>query len=147
MPAFSQACDMDSIRRSLDFRPDVKEAFQRALRADLGSGPQAALDWIHVHDKEAFDALTLIAVTTYYMQPAVRQLIGYPGQENVSYDPLATQEYLTDGSLGQVIAAGRKYKPTPDLRQASATTRNALRVSDQPVHSKPNWRYHEQRNL
>jgi hypothetical protein len=45
----------------------------------------------------------------------VRQSIGYPGQENVSYDSKATQSYLVDGSLAKVIARGRKYRSTPDL--------------------------------
>ena len=49
-------------------------------------------------------------ITTYYMSPKVRQSIGYPGQENVSYNSKATQAYLVDGSLAKVIARGRKYR-------------------------------------
>lgn len=115
MPAFSQVCGLDAAERSLAFRPDVREDFYRALEADPTEGAEAVLEQLCAKDREAFDALTLITVTTYYMQPRVRELIGYPGQENVPYDPLATQVYLTDGSLGRVIARGRKYRPTPEL--------------------------------
>ena len=115
MPAFSTVCDMAMVERSVGFRPDVKEAFQRGLRASIASGAEALLEHLNADDREAFDAVTLITVTTYYMHPRVRELLGYPGQENVSYDSKETQVYLTDGTLAQVIARGQKYKPTPDL--------------------------------
>ena len=115
MPAFGAVCDGPAVEASLGFRPDLREAFVRAERADLAGGAEAALERLNETDREAFAALSLIAITTYYMQPRVRELIGYPGQENISYDPRATQSYLTDGTLGHVIGRGRKYRPTPDL--------------------------------
>ncbi|MET1026345.1 MAG: hypothetical protein ABWY00_04190 [Dongiaceae bacterium] len=115
MPAFSTVCDMAVVESSIGFRPDVKEAFNRGLQAEVPGDAEAMLEHLNTKDREAFDAITLITVTTYYMTPRVRELIGYPGQENVSYDSKETQVYLTDGSLGQVIARGRKYKPTPGL--------------------------------
>lgn len=113
MPRFGAVCDWDAASRALGFRPDLKEAFGRGLAADLSGGPEAALEALYGADKDAFDAVTTIVVTTYYMNPRVRALLGYPGQENVAYDPHATQSYLTDGSLAKVIARGRKYRPTP----------------------------------
>ena len=74
-----------------------------------------ALEKLNAGDGEAFSALTTIVIATYYMNPKVRESIGYPGQENVSYDSKATQSYLLDGSLAKVIARGRKYRPTPGL--------------------------------
>ncbi len=115
MPAFSTVCDMAMVERSIGFRPDVKEAFHRGLQTEASGDAEAMLEHLNTQDREAFDAITLITVTTYYMSPQVRALIGYPGQENVPYDSKETQVYLTDGSLGQVIARGRKYKPTPGL--------------------------------
>lgn len=115
MPKFSDVCSYADVEKSLDFRVDLKEGFARGIRADPVAGAEAHLEAINKEDGEAFSALTTITIATYYMNPRVRELIGYPGQENVPYDSKATQIYLTDGSLGHVIARGRKYRPTPGL--------------------------------
>ncbi|MBN9057407.1 MAG: hypothetical protein J0H80_27360 [Rhizobiales bacterium] len=115
MPKFSDVCTFADAGTALDFRVDLKEGFADALQIDLSAVPEAHLEEINRDRPAAFGAVTTIAVATYYMNPKVRALIGYPGQENVQYDPKATQEYITDGSLGNVIARGRKYRPTPGL--------------------------------
>ena len=108
MPKFSDVCTYADVEKSLDFRIDLKEGFARGIAADPATGAEAYLEKINRQDGEAFSALTTIAIATYYMNPGVRELIGYPGQENVQYDSKATQIYLTNGSLGRVIARGRK---------------------------------------
>ena len=115
MPKFSDACSYAEVERALDFRMDLKEGFARGVAADPSDGPEAWLEKLNSGDAEAFSAITTIAIATYYMNPRVRELIGYPGQENVQYDSKATQVYLTDGALGRVVARGRKYRPTPGL--------------------------------
>lgn len=115
MPKFSDVCSYADVEKSLDFRIDLKEGFARGITADLPAGAEKQLEALNKEDSEAFTAVTTITIATYYMNPKVRELIGYPGQESVSYDPQATQVYLTNGSLGRVIARGRKYRPTPGL--------------------------------
>lgn len=115
MPKFSDACSFADVEASLDFRADLKEGFASALDTDLGGSAEAHLERINREDAAAYSAITTITIATYYMNPRVRELIGYPGQENIQYDSKATQSYLTDGSLGHVIARGRKYRPTPGL--------------------------------
>jgi hypothetical protein len=115
MPKFSDICSFADAEAALDFRIDLKEAFDKSLQTDLAKGAEAHLEDINQNDKPAFSAVTTIAITTYYMNPKVRELIGYPGQESVQYDSKATQVYITDGSLGNVVARGRKYRPTPGL--------------------------------
>ncbi|MEQ1941517.1 hypothetical protein ABMA32_03750 [Mesorhizobium sp. VNQ89] len=115
MPKFSDVCSFADAQAALDFRVDLKDAFDKSLQTDLANGAEAHLENINQNDKPAFSAVTTIAITTYYMNPRVRELIGYPGQENVQYDPKETQVYVTDGSLGHVVARGRKYRPTPGL--------------------------------
>ena len=115
MPKFSDVCSFADALRALDFRIDLKEGFGRALALPLDGGAEARLEHLNRDDKPAFTAVTTIALATYFMNPKVRQLIGYPGQENVAYDSKETQSYLTDGSLGRVIARGSKYRPTPGL--------------------------------
>jgi hypothetical protein len=115
MPKFSDACAYADAERALDFRVDLMEGFARGVAADAAADPEAHLERLNSADGEAFAAVTTIVIATYYMNPRVRALIGYPGQENVQYDAKATQVYLTDGSLARVVARGRKYRPTPGL--------------------------------
>jgi hypothetical protein len=114
-PSFGAFCSYDDALHALGFRSDLREAFERALAVDMEGGPEAALVKLNGEDGQAFSALTTIIIATYYMNPKVRESIGYPGQENISYDSKATQSYLLDGSLARVIARGRKYRPTPGL--------------------------------
>jgi hypothetical protein len=115
MPRFSDVCSFADAMTALDFRIDLKDGFKRALPETLADGAESYLENLNAADGEAFSALTTVVIATYYMNPKVRSLIGYPGQESVAYDSKATQIYLTDGSLGKVIARGRKYRPTPGL--------------------------------
>lgn len=115
MPAFGSVCSFADAEKALDFRVDLKEGFHRGLDADPASSAEAHLEKLNKEDGAAFSAVTTIAICTYYMNPRVRALLGYPGQESVQYDSKATQIYLTDGSLGHVLARGRKYRPTPGL--------------------------------
>jgi hypothetical protein len=115
MPKFSDACAYADVETSLEFRIDLKDGFARSIATTPDEGAEAHLEALNRSDPAAFAAITTVAIATYYMSPRVRDLIGYPGQENVQYDSKATQTYLTDGSLGHVIARGRKYRPTPGL--------------------------------
>jgi hypothetical protein len=114
-PSFGAFCSYEDAIRALGFRPDLREAFERALAVDMKDSPEAALEKLNAGDGQAFSALTTIVIGTYYMNPKVRESIGYPGQEDVTYASKATQSYLLDGSLARVIARGRKYRPTPGL--------------------------------
>lgn len=115
MPKFSDVCSWAAALTALDFRIDLKEGFERATGVDLSNGIEAALEQLNTDDSEAFSAVSTIALATYFMTPAVRDLIGYPGQESVTYDPKAIQSYHTDGTLAKVIARGPIYRPTPGL--------------------------------
>ena len=115
MPSFSAVCSHADALAALDFRGDLKEAFARAVPQSLSGGEEDYLDRLCQNDDEAFTALTTIVICTYYMNPQVRALISYPGQENVAYETYATQSYITDGSLAKVLTRGRKYRPTPGL--------------------------------
>jgi hypothetical protein len=115
MPRFSTACSHADALAALDFRSDLTGPFARAVPQSLAGNEEAYLDALCQNDDEAFTALTSIVICTYYMNPKVRALIGYPGQENVAYEPHATQGYITDGSLAKVLTRGRKYRPTPGL--------------------------------
>jgi len=97
----------------LKHRPDIRDDLLRALTAVQGKEPRAAANDLFRKDAAAFNALGLAVSGAYYMSPRVRELLGYPGQESVSYDPYATPDYLTDGILERVVTRGPIYRPTP----------------------------------
>jgi hypothetical protein len=97
----------------LKHRPDIRGDLLRALTAAQDREPRAAANDLLREDAAAFNALGLAVSGAYYMSPRVRELLGYPGQESVSYDPYATPNYLTDGMLERVVARGPIYRPTP----------------------------------
>ncbi len=98
----------------LGFRPDLMEAFRRGLsRIASEKDARKGANLLYQEDRASFDALSLVASAAYYMTPRVRELIGYPGQENVPYDPHETPSYLTDGRLENVVRRGLIYRSTP----------------------------------
>jgi hypothetical protein len=115
MPAASQVGVHQAVLdRILSLRPDLVENFLRGLRAAAGREAREAANLLNREDTAALSAIGLVASAGYYMQPQVRALIGYPGQEKrPETDPDATPEYVSNGMLAQVIARGPIYKPTP----------------------------------
>jgi hypothetical protein len=113
MPVFSEVGRREAVEQNLLFRPDIREAFFRGLAQASGKPAEAALEALSTGDGEAFSAIGLIVVATYYMTPSIRELIGYPGQESVSYDPNAIPPYLLNGMLEPVMARGKRYRSTP----------------------------------
>lgn len=100
--------------RILGLRSDLVEDFRRGLASAAGKPPADAAEALNRDDAEAFGAISIVASAGYYMTPAVRDLIGYPGQENRPADPDETPEYLANGMLQQVIDRGPIFVPTPE---------------------------------
>lgn len=114
MPSATQAGVHEKVLdRVLGLRPDLREAFIRGIAAADGLDPQEAAERLNKEDPSALGAIGLVASAAYYMMPQVREMIGYPGQENRPGDPDATPEYVANGMLQQVIDRGPIYKPTP----------------------------------
>ena len=115
MPSASQVNVHQAVLdRILSLRPDLVENFLRGIRKAAGKDPREAANLLNKEDTPALSAMGLVASAGYYMEPKVRQLIGYPGQEKrPEIDPDATPAYVTNGMLQQVIDRGPIYKPTP----------------------------------
>jgi hypothetical protein len=114
MPAASEVGVHEGpLDQVLALRPDIAERLLRGLRAAAGRQPREAAEALNKGDAEALSAIGLAASAAYYMQPQVRKLIGYPGQENRPANPEETPEYVANGMLQQVIDRGPIYKPTP----------------------------------
>ena len=115
MPAAS-AVDVHGamLDRILGLRPELTESFRRGLAAAAGKPPAEAAEALNRDDAEAFGAIGLVASAGYYMTPAVRELIGYPGQVKRPPDPDQMPEYVANGMLQQVIDRGPIFVPTPE---------------------------------
>jgi hypothetical protein len=114
MPAASEVdVHGDALDRILGLRPDLAERFFRGVRSAVGEDARTAAERLNARDPEALSAIGLVASAAYYMQPRVRELIGYPGQEKRPGDPDETPEYVANGMLQQVLDRGPIYKPTP----------------------------------
>ncbi len=114
MPAASQVGVQGAVLdRILSLRPDLAETFLRGIRAAAGQAAGAAANRLNQEDTAALSAIGLVASAAYYMDPKVRQLIGYPGQESRPGDPDETPAYQANGMLQQVIDRGPVFRPTP----------------------------------
>ena len=99
--------------RILSLRDDIRDTFFRGLRTVAGKPPEAAARELNEQDPTALATIGLVASAAYYMDPRVKQLIGYPGQARYEIDPAAQPDYLLDNILQPVINRGPIYRPTP----------------------------------
>ncbi len=114
MPSATQAeVHKEILDRVVELRVDLREAFFRGLNKAKDKDPAEAAQMLNDTDAEAFGAIGTLASAAYYIQPKIRALIGYPGQENRPADTDAEPEYVTNGMLQEVIDRGAIYRPTP----------------------------------
>jgi hypothetical protein len=91
-------------------RPDLASPLEAALASVEGApDPVAALRG----DLNAWMVVTAVVPAAYFLNPAMREAIGYPGLEARPIDPDAAPDYLDDGLLDQVVTRGTIYRPTP----------------------------------
>jgi hypothetical protein len=92
-------------------RPDLAAPLEAALASVEGAeDPVAALR----SDLGSWMVVTAVVPAAYFLNPAMREAIGYPGLESRPIDPDAAPDYLEEGLLESVIARGPVYRPTPD---------------------------------
>ncbi len=97
----------------LGFRPDLVEAFLRGLASIDTANLSASVNTLYKADPDAFNAISLVASGGYYMAPQVREVLGYPGQEAVPYNPHEVPDFLMNHRLEKVARRGPIYRSTP----------------------------------
>jgi hypothetical protein len=111
MPSASQA---DVAGRGLDqvltARPDLAAGLRDVLGKASGREPAQFVADLRANDAAAFGVLAEIVPGAYFMNPEVRQAIGYTGQGPRPIDP--RPDYMEDGLLESVIRRGPIYRPT-----------------------------------
>jgi hypothetical protein len=100
---------LDDVLTSL---PDLRDALDTTLAAVDGLEPAEAIAVLR-QDPAGWGVLTAVVPAAYFMNPAIREAIGYPGLERRPIDPSAEPDYLADGLLDSVVARGPVYRPTP----------------------------------
>lgn len=114
MPSASQVGIQNApLDRVLKLEPSFASDLRRGVRAAVGHDPTSVVESLHRDDPAALNAIGLVASAAYYMQPRVRELLGYPGQ--VARPATADEEhdYLREGLLQAVIDRGPIYRPVP----------------------------------
>ena len=112
---FPSASEAGVASEGLDYvlgcRPELVTGLKDVLTAARERVPAEFLKELQKNDPGAFAILTDLVPGAYFLNPAVREKLGYGGQTPHPIDPRA--DYLDDGLLQSVIDRGRIYRPTP----------------------------------
>lgn len=112
MPAASEAgvasLMLDAV---LAARPDLAEPLERLVARADGRDPAGFVATLQADDVASFGLLAEIVPNAYFMNPAVRQLLGYPGQLGLEPDLSWPPDWLN--LLEPVIARGPIYRVAP----------------------------------
>jgi hypothetical protein len=93
-------------------RPDLEAPLDAALASVEGLPAVDALASLR-GNPDGWGVLTAVVPAAYFLNPAMREAIGYPGLEARPIDPDLAPDYLADGLLDSVVARGPVYRPTP----------------------------------
>jgi hypothetical protein len=93
-------------------RPDLAAPLDAALAQVDGLDAVTALAALR-GDADGWAVIAAVVPAAYFLNPAMRAAIGYPGNESRPIDPDAAPDYLEDGLLDSVVARGPVYRPTP----------------------------------
>jgi hypothetical protein len=92
-----------------DFGPPLAAVLDQADAAD----PTEAVTKVRSADPAGFGVLAEVVAGGYFLNPKVREAIGYPGQQAVPIVDEEPADYEQDGLIASVIARGPIYRPTP----------------------------------
>ncbi|MCY7401474.1 MAG: hypothetical protein LH477_11065 [Nocardioides sp.] len=111
MPSASEAAVPDRyLDEALGYRPDLENSLLAALAAARGLGVEDAVELLNTEHIPAFEALGTLLAGAYFLNPEVRQLIGYPGQ--VPTPPKDDMDTYLD-LLENVLDRGQVYRNVP----------------------------------
>jgi len=111
-PSASQAGVADEgLDQVLAVRPDLSAGLRSILQRAGGRVPAEVIAELQGTDPAGFGVLAEIVPGAYFLNPKVREAIGYGGQTPRPIDP--RPDYLEEGLLQSVIDRGPVYRPTP----------------------------------
>jgi hypothetical protein len=112
MPSASAAAVAeDGLNQVLAAVPSLGVSLADVLARAEGRDPVEVIASLARSDPAAYGILTEVVTAAYFMNPDVRQAVGYGGQRPSPLDPRV--DYMEDGLLESVIKRGPIYRPTP----------------------------------
>lgn len=111
MPSASEAeVPTRWIDEALRHRPDLADHLVAAIDAATGKEPDEAVDYLNTELIPAFEAMGTLTAGAYFLNPKVKELIGYPGQApTLAREDLDTYADL----LENVLDRGQIYREAP----------------------------------
>ena len=101
----------DGLDQVLSFRPDLSDGLKQLISAARGKSASDFVAALKRDDPTGFGLLAEFVPGAYFLNPRVRERLGYAGQGARPIDP--KPDYLDDGLLQSVIDRGPVYRPTP----------------------------------
>jgi hypothetical protein len=98
----------------LAVRPDLTAPLLRAIAQVDPDDHEGSLEHLVRDDAEAHDALLLVIVGGYYIDPDVRRRLGYDGQVPTEVRPEIIPNYVEEGLIEPLLARGPVYRPVAD---------------------------------
>jgi hypothetical protein len=100
--------------RVLAVRDDLTAPLLRALARVDSDDHAASLEWLARDDVQAHDALLLVIVGGYYINPEVRQRLRYDGQVPAQVRPEIIPNYVEEGLIEPLLERGPVYRQVPE---------------------------------
>jgi hypothetical protein len=97
----------------LEVRPDLAEGLRELLEASGDADPAAEVDRLRAEDEAGFQLLATVVAGGYFLDPGVREALGYLGQQAIPIEETDPPDYEQDGLLASVVARGPIFRPTP----------------------------------
>jgi hypothetical protein len=111
MPSASAAgVAEEGLNQVLAAVPSLGASLADLLARAKGREPAEVVASLARTDPAAYGILAEVVAAAYFMNPDVRQAVGYTGQGPAPLDPRV--DYMEDGLLESVIKRGPIYRPT-----------------------------------
>ena len=115
MPAASEAgATGEHLDEVLRLRSDLQQPLRELAERGRPADPAAEIQRLQAEEPETFEALSTAIAGAYFLNPEVRRLMGYPGQERRPIEAEDPPDYEQDGLLASVVERGTIYRPTPE---------------------------------
>ncbi|MCW2882492.1 MAG: hypothetical protein JWQ95_6592 [Sphaerisporangium sp.] len=101
------------INRALTANPDLASAVAHALASP--GAPEEALRDLRLRQRDVFERFAFAVAGAYFMNPAVRAALGYPGiaPRRLPAAEGEAEYYLEDEILAPVVDRGHIYRRVP----------------------------------
>lgn len=107
----------EGLNQVLSVRPDLAAGLKQLLVSARGRPPVEVVADLRKSDPAGFGILAELVPGAYFLNPQVRERLGYHGQGPRPFDP--RPDYLEDDLLQSVMNRGPIYRPTTGMRPIS----------------------------